>query len=92
MLSSMIGPYHQLWKEMNELILKAIYLKNIYLCGGAMCQGTMWKSKDNLQEPVLSYHVGSRAQTQVIRVGASVLTAAPSLSLYLFIHGSLAVS
>lgn len=58
-----------------------------------MCQGTMWKSKDNLQEPVLSfYHVGSRAQTQVIRVGASVLTAAPSLSLYLLIHGSLAVS
>lgn len=54
-----------------------------------MCQ----ESKDNLQEPVLSfYHVGSRAQTQVIRVGASVLTAAPSLSLYLFIHGSLAVS
>ena len=53
----------------------------------------MWKSKDNLQEPVLScYRVGSRDQTQVIRVGASVLTAAPSLNLYLFIHGSLADS
>lgn len=37
----------------------------------------MWRSKENLEESVLSYHVGSGDQTQVIRCGS--LAVSPGL-------------
>lgn len=41
------------------------FLRLLYLCGGAVhrCHTLVWRSEDNLNKPVLSFHhVGSRVK------------------------------
>lgn len=65
------------WNMIKSLLLLIKFYVSIYLfifmCGHVCAMACVLRSEHNLQEPVLSHHVGPRAWTQVVRLGSKLL-------------------